>query len=613
MRKRLSTFIFGKPLKDSDLKHEKLNVLWGVSTFSSDTISTVSYAGEEILLVLIPVLGTAAYGVFVPVIAALIVLLALLVIGYRQMIDVYPRGGGAYTVAMENLGKLPGLIAGSSLIFEYVMAVAVSVSAAAAAITSAIPAAEPYKSWIAILLIALLSWGHLRGTRESSVIFGIPTYLFVLTMLILIGMGFVRWVTGGYVPLQVPAVPDSRREAMTVVLFRAFASGCTAIAGVESVSNGVSSFREPAQKTAKNVLLTMAVIVSVIFLGTGILISLYHITPSPYETMISQLARTVFGIGSPMYYVAQVMTVLILILAANTAFADLPHLMAMMAHDGYLPSRFITRGTRLNYTNGILFMFLSASLLVFSFHANQHELLPLFASVIFISFFLHQLGMLRYWWRARARLWQPKALLCCVTLAVISITLVTLLWSSFLAGSWVVLLGISVLTVLMTVIARHYDHVHRELVLRSDAEVRAMLSSTHSGKAILPMRSINRAFIKAYNCAKDMGFTQIELFYIGSSEAEAAAIRDQLRRSGITEQFVSVITEYRDTEDILIHHIEAEERKLARHEHLTVLIPNLVTMNPIKQYLHNETSRILLSRMARHRYVYVFQVPYLFR
>ncbi|MBR3561400.1 MAG: APC family permease [Oscillospiraceae bacterium] len=613
MRKRLSTFLFGKPLKDSDLKHEKLNVLWGVSTFSSDTISTVSYAGEEILLVLIPVLGTAAYGVFVPVIAALIVLLALLVIGYRQMIDVYPRGGGAYTVAMENLGKLPGLIAGSSLIFEYVMAVAVSVSAAAAAITSAIPAAEPYKSWIAILLIALLSWGHLRGTRESSVIFGIPTYLFVLTMLILIGVGFVRWVTGGYVPLQVPAVPDSRREAMTVVLFRAFASGCTAIAGVESVSNGVSSFREPAQKTAKNVLLTMAVIVSVIFLGTGILISLYHITPSPYETMISQLARTVFGIGSPMYYVAQVMTVLILILAANTAFADLPHLMAMMAHDGYLPSRFITRGTRLNYTNGILFMFLSASLLVFSFHANQHELLPLFASVIFISFFLHQLGMLRYWWRARAHLWQPKALLCCVTLAVISITLVTLLWSSFLAGSWVVLLGISVLTVLMTVIARHYDHVHRELVLRSDAEVRAMLSSTHSGKAILPMRSINRAFIKAYNCAKDMGFTQIELFYIGSSEAEAAAIRDQLRRSGITEQFVSVITEYRDTEDILIHHIEAEERKLARHEHLTVLIPNLVTMNPIKQYLHNETSRILLSRMARHRYVYVFQVPYLFR
>ena len=611
--KRLKTFIFGKPLKDSDLKHQKLNVLWGVSTFSSDTISTVSYAGEEILLVLIPVLGTSAYGVFVPVVAALIALLALLVIGYRQMIDLYPRGGGAYTVALDNLGTLPGLVAGSSLVIEYVMAVAVSVSAAAAAISSAVPAAEPYKVGIAILLIVLLSWGHLRGTRESAVLFGIPTYLFVLTMLVLIAVGFVHWFTGGYVQLPSPPVPDSRREAMTFVVLRAFASGCTAIAGVESVSNGVSAFREPAQKTAKNVLLTMAVIVGVIFLGTAVLISLYHITPSPYETTISQLARFVFGLSSPMYYIAQFMTVLILVLAANTAFADLPHLMAMMAHDGYLPSRFITRGSRLNYGNGIAFMLVGASLLVVVFHANQHTLLPLFASVIFISFFLHQLGMLHYWERNRKGFWQLKEWLCVLTLVVIAVTLATLIWTSFLSGAWVALLGVLVLTVVMSAIHRHYAHVHRELVLNSEKEVRAMLSTTRSGKAILPMRSINRAFIKAYNCAKDIGFTRIELFYIGSSEAEAKALEEKLRRSGITEDFVYVITEYRDTEDILIRHIGEEERKLAYHEHLTVLIPNLVTMSPIKQYLHNETSRILIRRLARHRYVYIFQVPYLFQ
>ena len=611
--KRLKHFIFGKPLKDSELKQQKLGVLWGVSTFSSDTISTVSYAGEEILMVLIPVLGVSAYGVFVPVVAALIVLLALLVIGYRQMIDVYPRGGGAYTVAMENLGELPGLVAGSSLVIEYVMAVAVSVSAAAAAITSAIPSAEPYKTALAILLIVLLSWGHLRGTRESSVVFGIPTYLFVLTMLVLIGVGFEHWFTGDYMRLQAPPLPDIGKKALFFVVLRAFASGCTAIAGVESVSNGVSSFREPAQKTAKNVLLTMAVIVGVIFLGTGVLISLYHITLSPYETTISQLARFVFGFNSPMYYLAQFMTVLILVLAANTAFADLPHLMAMMAHDGYLPSRFITRGSRLNYGNGIVFMLVSASLLVFAFHANQHTLLPLFASVIFISFLLHQFGMLRYWTRNKTRFQLLKEALCVLTLGVIALTLVTLIWTSFLSGAWVVLLGTLILTVVMSVIHRHYDHVHNELVLSSEEDVRAMLSSTHSGKAILPMRSINRAFIKAYNCAKDIGFTQIELFYIGSSEEEAKALQERLRRSGITEDFVYVVTEYRDTEDILIRHIGEEERKLTYHEHLTVLIPNLVTMNPLKQYLHNETSRILIRRMARYRYVYIFQVPYLFQ
>ena len=612
MIRRVRDFFFGRPLKDSELKQQKLGILWGVSTFSSDTISTVSYAGEEILLVLIPVLGTAAYGRFFPIAAALIVLLALLVIGYRQMIDLYPRGGGAYTVAMDNLGEKPGLVAGSSLVVEYVIAVAVSVSAAAAAIVSAFPKTEPYKIGIALLLIALLTWGHLRGTRESAVLFGIPTYLFVLTMLALVAVGFVRWFAGGYVQLSAPAAPQGRSGAVIFVTLRAFASGCTAIAGVESVSNGVTAFRAPAQKTAKGVLLAMSLIMCVLFLGTAALIYLYHIVPSPYETLISQLARTVFGFNHPMYYFTQSMTVLILILAANTAYADLPHLMAMMAHDGYLPSRLISRGSRLNYTNGILVMSVGAALLVFAFEADQHTMLPLFASVIFISFFLHQLGMLRYWVRHREGAWPVKAAISCLTLVVVAVTLSVLIVTSFAAGAWVMLLCIALLTALMLMIHRHYAHVHRELLLNSEEEVRSMLSSTHSGKAILPLRSLNRAFIKAYNCARDIGFTEIELFYTGSSEEEALALREKLRRCGIAGSFAYEITEYRDTEDVLIRHIEAEERKLARHEHLTILLPNLVTMNPIKQYLHNETSRVLLRRMARYRYVYIFQVPYLF-
>ena len=303
MLRRLRTIIFGRPLKDSELKQQKLGILWGVSTFSSDTISTVSYAGEEILLVLIPVLGAASYGKFVPIVAALVTLLALLVIDYRQMIDIYPRGGGAYTVAMDNLGERPGLIAGSSLVIEYVMAVAVSVSAAAAALVSAFPRTEPYKSLMALLVIVLLTWGHLRGTRESAVLFGIPTYLFVLTMLALVGVGFYQWVHGGYAPEPVPAVPEDQCTTAIYAVLRAFASGCTALAGIESVSNGVTAFREPATKTAKSILVVMALIVGTIFLGSSILVSFYRIVPNSSETTISQLARSVFGLNSTMYYV----------------------------------------------------------------------------------------------------------------------------------------------------------------------------------------------------------------------------------------------------------------------------------------------------------------------
>ena len=611
MRERLRTFFFGERLKDSELTRQKLGVLWGVPVFANDTISTVSYAGEEILMVLTPVLGTAAYGKFVPIVSALIALLVLFVISYRQTIDVYPRGGGAYTVAMDNVSEKAGLLAGASLVIGYILAVAVSVSAAAAAITSAFSATEPYKTGIAILIILLMSWVHLRGTRDSALLFGIPTYLFVLTMLILIVVGFINWFTGNYIQLQAPAVPDSMTEALIFVTLRAFASGCTALAGVESVANGVSSFRAPAQRTAKRVLLAMTLIVGVIFLGSSVLISLYHVVPNHYETTISQLARSVFGFNSLMYYIVQMMTVLILVLAANTAFADLPHLMAMMAHDGYLPRRLIFRGSRLNYTNGILFLMLSSAVLVLVFQANQHTLLPLYASGVFISFFLNQLGMLNYWRGHRVRFWSFKAGVNLVALIATTVTLLTLILTRFLEGAWVTLLAIALLTALMIAIRNHYRAVAEDLRFNDLEEARGMLSMTRSGKAILPVRTLNRAFIKAFNCTQDIGFAEIELYHVGSSEAEALELKKQIDELGLQCTFTYEITEYRNTEELLIQHIEKEHKRLKHHEHLTVVIPYFVVVNPLKQSLHNETSFALLRRLSRYRYVYLFQVPYL--
>jgi len=610
MKNRIRNFFFGKPLKDSELANERLSVFWGVPVFSSDTISTVTYAGEEILVVLIPLLGVATYRRFLWIVAALVALLLVLILGYRQTIAAYPQGGGGYTVALDNLGERAGVIAGASLVIEYVLIVAVSASAAAAAVVSVFPAAEPFKPWIAFLLIAFLSWLHLRGTHAAAVIVGIPTYVFVVTMLVLIAFGIARWDGISYVPIVVEPDKFTRTELIWITL-KAFASGCTALAGIEAVSNGVANFREPAQRTARGVLVVMGVIVAVVFLGISWMSSLYRIVPTNIDTVMSQLAARVFGRGSFLYYWVQLLTVVILSLAANTAFADLPHLMAMMAEDRYLPRRLIFRGSRLNYTNGILFLFLVSGVLTLVFEANQHKLLPLFASGIFISFFLNQLGMLRYWRRTRGRHWVLHSAVNAVALVATTVTLAVLVVTRFLSGAWVTLLGILLLTELMLGIHRHYINVRRDLTIPSLDEARSMLSSTKAGKAILPIRRLNRAFIKAYNCADDMGFTEIELYYVGGSEQEALELRAQIEALGLNCTFVYDITEYRNTEDLLIRHIEAEERMQNHHEHLTVVIPSLVTQNPLKQTLHNETSRVLMQRLARHRYVYVFQVPYL--
>ena len=611
VRNRIRNFFFGKPLKDSELANERLSVFWGVPVFSSDTISTVTYAGEEILIALIPLLGLAAYRRFLWITVALVALLAILVLGYRQTISAYPQGGGGYTVAMDNLGVRPGVVAGASLVIGYVLIVAVSASAAAAAVVSAIPEAEPYKVWVALLLIVLLSWLHLRGTRAAAVAVGVPTYLFVLLMLVMIVRGIRSWSGIAAVPADAMPFELSRWE-LTKLTLDAFASGCTALAGIEAVSNGVANFREPAEKTAKGVLTVMCLLVGAVFLGISTLTSLYRVVPTNQNTVMSQLAAAVFGNGSVLYYAVQLMTVVILSLAANTAFADLPHLMAMMAEDRYLPRRMIYRGSRLNYTNGILFLLLASSGLVAAFNASQHDLLPLFASGVFISFFLNQLGMLRYWYRKRGAHWLWHSAVNAMALAATSVTLIVLVWTRFASGAWVTLLSIALLSELMLSIHRHYDRVRRDLTISTLDEARAMLSSTRAGKAIIPARALNRAFIKAYNCAKDFGFTEIEAYYVGSSEEQALAIRQQLEELELDCSFVYEITEYRNTEDILIRHIESEDMKLTRHEHLTILIPNLVTTNPMRQYLHNETSRILLRRLARFRYVYIFQVPYLF-
>ena len=614
LKEKILRFFLGRRLDDSELSEEKFSVLWGIPVFASDAISSVSYAGEEILLVLIPVLGMSSFTKFLPIVAAIICLLAILVFCYRQTIEAYPGGGGAYIVASDNLGEKVGLIAGGSLIMDYILTVAVSSCAGAAAVTSAFPAMLPLKPFIAFFIICLLTWGNLRGIRDSSVMFGVPTYLFIITMIIMIVTGLVKYGLGLVTPAEEAVVAaqtgEMAKDAMIILILKAFASGCTALTGVEAVSNGVPNFAEPAPKHAKKVLLAMSGFVCVIFLGVSALINIYRIVPSEDATAVSLLAGAVFGHGSVMYYVVQTMTVIILALAANTAFADLPLLMALIASHGYLPKQLVKRGTRLNFSNGILFLFAMASALVFIFRGDQHLLLPLYASGVFISFFLSQLGMFTHWRRNKGKNWRLKATVNFFGTIITGTVLIIIVIMKFARGAWVALLLIALFIFIMLNIKKHYDKVGKDLTLSiNDAE--ALLRNRKPGKVIIPVQSINRSFIKTLDYALSCGFTEMEFYNVSASEEDAIRVGRQIEALDLGAEFVYDVTTLRNSDEVLLAHIRKEAEELGSDRNITVMMGSLVVTNPLKKILHNSTTHRLMGKLEKYRNVSVFTVPYI--
>ena len=613
VKEKVLRFFLGRRLEDTELSEEKFNVLWGIPIFASDAISSVSYAGEEILLVLIPVLAMASFRYFLPIVAAIICLLAILVFCYRQTIEAYPEGGGAYIVASDNLGEHIGLIAGGSLIMDYILTVAVSSCAGAAAITSAFPAMIPYKPLLAFLIICLLTWGNLRGIRESSVMFGVPTYLFILTMLTMIVTGIVRYSLGLVSPAEEAVMTANSAEiaadSLLILILKAFASGCTALTGVEAVSNGVPNFREPAPKHAKKVLLAMAGFVCVIFFGVSLLITLYKIVPTEDATAVSLLAAAVFGKGSPMFYVTQVMTVVILSLAANTAFADLPLLMSLIAGHGYLPKQLVNRGSRLNFSNGILFLFGMASVLVFVFRGSQHLLLPLYASGVFISFFLSQFGMFTHWRRQKGPHWKIKAVVNGFGSVLTGTVLLIIVIMKFTRGAWVALLLIFLFILIMRSIKRHYDRVREDLALPSAESALEELNRDKTARVIIPVQSLNKSFIKTLNCALSCGFSSMELYSVCSTPEQAENLRKQVEALGVDCEFRYNITTLRNTSEVLLNHIR-QEADARENERLIVMMGGLVVTSPFARILHNSLTHRLIRKMETYRNVYVFSVPY---
>ena len=611
MIKKLKHVLIGTTLADSELGNEKFNVFWGIPVFASDAISSVSYAGEEILLVLIPVLGMLSYRFFLPIVAAIIGLLIILIFCYRQTIAAYPQGGGAYIVAHENLGQTPGLVAGGALIIGYVLTVAVSACAGAAAITSAFPQLLKYKALLAFAIICLLTWGNLRGLRESSVMFGVPTYIFILTMITLIVTGLIKYALGMYTPAQQVVAVQQAGDTLIFVMLRAFASGCTALTGVEAVSNGVPNFKEPTVKNAKTVLYAMAGFVALVFFGVSALINLYRIQPNSEATAVSQLAGAVFGHGSAMYFVVQIMTVIILALAANTAYAGMPLLTALMAKDGFLPRRLVTRGARLNFSNGILFLFASSSILVFAFNGDQHLLLPLYASGVFISFLLNQYGMLVHWAKEKGHGWKIKAVINGFGTVVTGITLVVIVIVKFLSGAWVTLVCIIGLVYMMQKIRKHYVTVAEDLRIESTQKAKEVIRNVASGKVILPIQSLNRSFLKTLNCALGCGFTEIEIYHISDNKERAEALKASIEELGLNAVFYYDITPYRNMNEVLLKHVEEEADMLGPNRSLVIMMGMLVVTKQLEKPLHNQTTQRLMKELETYQNVSVFTVPYL--
>ena len=611
--------LLGKPLKNEALHTEKLSRLWGLPIMASDAVSSVAYAIEEILIVLVPVLGFAAFG-FVPgVVVAILLLLTILAFSYSQIIRHYPNGGGAYNVSKENLGEKPALIAAAALVVDYVMTVAVSVSAATMAITAAMPALFPFRIEFSVAFVLLITLGNLRGLRESSVVFGIPTYAFIVSMGVMIVVGLARLATGtlapiAYTPEQLSTIPQQLYQGLVLILvLRAFASGCSALTGVEAVSNAVPSFRAPAQRNARHVLFLLAGVIILIFGGTGILAVNLHVLSIPGTTVTAQIAQSVFG-RTLFYYLIQGTTALILILAANTAYNGLPLLLYILAHDRYVPRQFSHRGAKLSFSNGILFIFFAASALIIAFQSNPHHLIPLYSVGVFISFTLSQYGMFRKWRRDKEKGWKYKSLVNLFGAIVTGVGTLVVFSSKFLEGAWMLAIVMPILVLLMLYVRNHYAMVEKQLELKEFSPYyKCTLASGKKGcrnaPVVVLLQSINKAALKAINYANSIS-PDVTVLHVCRYPDHARELRAQWAALGDPLKLEIIENPYRDITKPLQAYVLEREQTLDHGQNLTVILIKYVTSHWYDLILHNQTTYYLERVLSHFKSVTSVLVPY---
>jgi amino acid transporter len=599
----LKRLILGRPIPSHLAQHERLSRVTGLAVLSSDALSSVAYATDFIVATLI-VAGVDALGRAIPISLVITTLLAVVAFSYRQTIHAYPSGGGAYIVAKENIGVNAGLVAAASLLVDYTLTVSVSISAGVLAITSAAPALAPYRVELCLIFLGLLTIGNLRGIRESGRIFSVPTYFFVVSILVLIAAGLYRFAAGTIVPVPLQLPPDAgTRPLTTMLLLTAFANGCTAMTGVEAVSNGVPAFRPPEAKNASATLVTMAGLAIVMFLGITFLMHAYRVVPTRAESGISLLARAILGDRTLLYYLVQAATTLILVLAANTAFADFPRLASLVSRDRFLPRQFMNQGDRLAFSNGILVLSSFAALLIIAFGGVTESLLPLYMIGVFVSFTLSQTGMVVHWRRARTPGWRTSAFINGFGALVTGVVLVVVAVTKTLEGAWIVLLLIPCIVATFRATRRHYDRVAEQLTLRG-YEPHARRHNT----VLIPIGGIQRAVVEALRYAETLS-DDVRAVYVDVDVAATEHVRRGWETWGGRVQLVVLDSPFRSVLEPLLEYIEQVGAERS-DDYVTVILPEFVPARWWQHLLHNQRALLIKGALLFRPNTVVTSVPF---
>lgn len=621
--KKLQTWLIGRPLATADAPHQTIGKLVGLAVFSSDAMSSVAYGPQELMLIL-AVAGAGALHLALPLVVGIAVLLIILTFSYEQTIHAYTNGGGAYIVARDNLGELPAQVAGAALLTDYILTVAVSISSGVAQLVSAYPGLNSFRVLIAVGLIFFVTIINLRGVKESGITFAIPTYFFLVLMLITVVAGFARYFSGTLgIVVEPPLLEHEYLQPVTIfLLLKAFANGTTSLTGVEAITNGITAFKEPRAKNAGKTLLLMSGILGVLLLSITFLSTKVGTIPSDSETIVSQLARTIYGSRGILYLLVISSTTIILIMAANTAFADFPRLGALHAADGFLPRQLTFRGSRLVYSSGIVLLAVTASLLVIAFRARVTGLIPLYAIGVFLSFTLSQAGMARRWWKAGHlkpgdevvesgstlrydKGWVHKMVINGFGAFCTSIVAIIFAVTKFIDGAWIIIILVPLLVTIFFQIHRHYKKMARQLSLENPHTSRMITRN----RVIMPISGVHNGTLAGLQFAKSLS-DDVTVVHVSIDPAETAKVKSKWERWGEGYRLVILDSPYRLFLEPLLAYIEKISLILAPNEIITLVVPQFVPRHWWVNFLHMRAAETLRKALLHSKKIVITEVPY---
>ena len=608
MLDRLKHLLIGAPLPTQEIAENKLNKVRALAAFSPDALSSIAYANQEIYLGLV-IAGSAGLVLAWPIGLAITGVLAIAAISYYQTIHAYPSGGGSYIVAKANLGILPGLVAAAALLIDYVLTAAVSLTAGVEAIASAFPVLWPHRISAALLILLLITVLNLRGLRETGTFMAIPVYLFLFTYLSMLAIGFLKLGINGPTPIITVAPPPIVPLSILLIM-HAFSAGCTALTGIESISNGVPAFKTPASRNAGITLIVMAILMGILFLGSIGLTQFLGVVAGSQETILSALARRILGSG-PYYYLIQASTLLILAVAANTSFADFPRVTAILSGDGFLPRQLSGLGDRLVFSNGIVLLSLATATLIILFGGASHALIPLFAVGAFMAFTLSQAGMVLHWLRERGKNWHIKAFANGLGALATGTTLLVIGFSKFLQGAWITLLFIPLMVFIFMKIRQHYRDVSQQLSLRGQIPD---LHKSPSPRVIIPISGVHRGIIEAVDFGRKIS-KDIQAVYVELDPGAGNHVREEWQQWFPDVPLVVLPSPYRSVISPLLEFLDRTDLEHHDGQLATVILPEFVPAKWWHALLHNQTTWLLKAALLYRRRTLGYQhviidVPY---